>query len=116
MQAYFYQEIVLCRATTERFEQGLQYLHQSGVVHRDIKSANILLAEDGSAKVSDFGLAHVCSTIGRSTAKGGSAQKVQENCSIGSPIDWYKCEFSLRRRIMLSLVGLMRPSLPCNCY
>eukprot|EP00903_Cladosiphon_okamuranus_P015570 g14375.t1 len=49
--------------------EGLKYLHQSGVMHRDIKSHNILL-RDGGAKLSDFGLAHVCSTIGRSTGNG----------------------------------------------
>ncbi|CAM9359379.1 unnamed protein product, partial [Ectocarpus fasciculatus] len=46
--------------------EGLKYLHQGGVLHRDIKSHNILL-RNGGAKVSDFGLAHVCSTIGRKT-------------------------------------------------
>eukprot|EP00903_Cladosiphon_okamuranus_P014546 g13493.t1 len=49
--------------------EGLKYLHQSGVIHRDIKSHNILL-RDGGAKLSDFGLAHVCPTIGRSTGNG----------------------------------------------
>eukprot|EP00752_Nemacystus_decipiens_P002586 g2420.t2 len=49
--------------------EGIKYLHQSGVLHRDIKSHNILL-HAGGAKVSDFGLAHVCSTIGRSTGNG----------------------------------------------
>ena len=36
---------------------GLEYLHEKGFVHRDIKSANILLDSEGSAAIGDFGSA-----------------------------------------------------------
>lgn len=52
----------VCRETL----QGLQHLHSRQVIHRDIKSDNILLSLDGNIKLTDFGF---CAELGESQSK-----------------------------------------------
>ena len=70
-------ELVKGRELKERFDAGerfttadtvrimeqilaaLGYSHRQGVVHRDVKPANIFLLPDGTVKVADFGIAHI---------------------------------------------------------
>ncbi|RRT72477.1 hypothetical protein B296_00014795 [Ensete ventricosum] len=40
---------------------GLEHCHLHGVIHRDIKGANLLVNNDGVLKMADFGLANFCS-------------------------------------------------------
>ena len=42
-----------------KMAMALQYAHEKGIVHRDIKPENVLLGEDGSLKIVDFGIAKI---------------------------------------------------------
>lgn len=41
---------------------GMRYLHEQAVIHRDLKTQNILITEEYGAKVADFGI--VSETVG----------------------------------------------------
>src|SRR5262249_8394281 len=60
----------------ETLAHAMHAAHERGIVHRDLKPANVLLAPDGTAKVTDFGLAKRLD---------GSAGQTQSGAILGTP-------------------------------
>jgi hypothetical protein len=67
---------------------GLHYAHEQGIVHRDVKPANIWLLEDGTVKLLDFGIAKIAaSTMTSAGSVLGSAFYMAPEQVTGKDVD-----------------------------
>lgn len=67
---------------------ALEYSHKNGVVHRDIKPSNIILLEDDTVKVTDFGIARIeSSTLTQAGTVMGSPSYMAPEQFLAQPID-----------------------------
>ena len=57
-------DVARVRSIVGQMALGLNAAHEAGVVHRDVKPANVLLTSDGAVKLTDFGIARAAGSMG----------------------------------------------------
>jgi serine/threonine protein kinase len=88
--------------------EALEYAHDAGLVHRDIKVDNILLAADGRAVVADFGIARAVSGYVSATGQNmtiGTPHYVSPEQAQGRPLDGRSDLYALGVTLYKSVTG-----------
>jgi serine/threonine-protein kinase PpkA len=87
---------------------GLDFAHQKGFVHRDVKPANVLFREDGRVVLADFGIAKAMDGSNSSTVAGasvGTPDYMSPEQARGEPVDGRSDLYSLGTMLFEMLAG-----------
>jgi len=91
---------------TAQLASGLDYAHEFGIVHRDVKPANILITREGRPKITDFGVAKVATTtLTRTGTVVGTPAYMSPEQVTGHPVSGAADQFSLAVMIYQLLTG-----------
>jgi len=85
-------------ALVHQVARGLAFAHDHGVVHRDVKPHNVLIDEDGVAKVTDFGIARSLDPADGLTETGtllGTSEYIAPEQASGARVDERSDQYSL---------------------
>lgn len=82
-------------AIVRQVSVALDFAHRRGVVHRDVKPANIMLLPDGSVKVVDFGIARMSASTTQTDHVVGTLNYMSPEQVSGEPVDARSDIFSL---------------------
>ena len=88
--------------------RGLDFAHQKGFVHRDVKPGNILFRKDGSVVLADFGIAKAMDSSSSSTVAGasiGTPDYMSPEQARAEPVDGRSDLYSLGTVLYEMLVG-----------
>ena len=82
-------------AVIEAVASALEYAHDNGVLHLDIKPGNVLITRYGRAKVADFGMAALSSATGHGPSAGGTLGYMPLEQLKGEPVSEATDEWAL---------------------
>ena len=94
-----------CAHMLDGIASALAFAHENGVLHLDIKPANIMFDHTGTPKLTDFGMATLASAAGFADARGGTIGYMPPEQITGELVD-ERCDlFALAVCLMQALTG-----------